>query len=171
VRGLLMCSFPGCPERGASLRDRDINAPLNVERAFIALDMGGDVPLHMQRGSHKEADALDWVKPFTQRPPLPNDHSLDAADGFDVHLGRLRAREQKSWKPPWPDTSAPSTAQQRRLERRAAERAGRVGGLAADAVQPSAAAQQTRSLGGAGDGRPPGGATLRATAERAHTRA
>ena len=139
VRGLLVCAHPACPERESSFVDRDVNAPLSVGRAFVALDMGGDIPAYMRRGSHKVEDAADlglWRGlPFTLRPlaPVPPPHG----DGHDVHLRRVQAAAAPPWRPPWPDPAARPSAQQRRLERRAAERAGRAGGVAADATPAS----------------------------------
>jgi hypothetical protein len=52
VRGLKRCSNRHCPDKGGRLRDRDVNAALNLYEAFWALVHGEPRPQHLQRGPH-----------------------------------------------------------------------------------------------------------------------
>jgi len=95
VRGLLRCDGAACERRGMFV-DRDLNAGVNIGRAFDAADRGAPPPHHLPAAAADETRG--------ERPPRPPDFRLvpaapdawraagAAGHGSREHVARARAR-------------------------------------------------------------------------------
>jgi hypothetical protein len=95
VRGLRRCGRGnGCAYGGASFVDRDVNAALNILRAFVQLDAAGTLPAHMRAGvDHRMADAAAergaHVLHGNRDDPR---RGVPGGDGWATHCHRAAAR-------------------------------------------------------------------------------
>jgi hypothetical protein len=94
VRGLKRCPSPLCEREGAFV-DRDVNAALNILRAFVQLDATGTLPEHMRRAGvdHTARDELEARGSHVLWGNLEDEgRGEPGGDGEETHWRRAAAR-------------------------------------------------------------------------------